>query len=320
MILAIGNSGVYEMKAYQAVFAALERYGKTAKLFKQDKCLQGEYLHFEIIGGKAKYSVIIDGQVYDLGQFSAIWYMKPHLPRELLNYNPVEHRQFIDRQFHVLRQAIWNLCRDKKWLNDPWAIQMAESKIYQLEVAIRNGFKVPETCITSDPEKVKRFYQEHSGKIIVKLLAVSPMLNQVIYTNKVTAKQMQDIDSVKMSPSIFQEIVPKAYELRITVVGDKIFAVKIHSQQDEETSLDWRRKPKLNDFDVKMEPITLPSNIEWQIYGYMQALNLQFGCIDMIVTPDGDYIFLEINPNGQWYFVQLKTELQIAQAIAELLI
>lgn len=320
MILAIGNSGVYEVKAFQAVFAAIEKYGKSAKLFKQDKCLLGEYLNFEITDGSQKFSLVIDGQAFDLSQFSAVWYMKPHLPRELLNYNPVEHRQFIDRQFYVLRQAIWSICRDKKWLNDPWSIQIAENKIYQLDEAVKVGFLVPDTCISSDPEKVREFYDKHDGSIIVKILASSPMLDRVIYTNRVTAEQMREIDSVKMSPSIFQEIVPKAYELRITVVGEKIFAVKVLSQQDEATSLDWRRKPKLNDFDVKMEPIILPQQIERQIYGYMKALGLKFGCIDMIVTPNGDYIFLEINPNGQWYFVQLKTELQIAGAIAELLI
>lgn len=123
-----------------------------------------------------------------------------------------------------------------------------------------------------------------------------------------------------MSPSIFQPVIPKAYELRITVVGKKIFAAKIYSQDDVETALDWRRKPKLNDFAVKMEQTKLPVKAESKIFAFMKEIGLKFGCIDMIVTPEGEYIFLEINPNGQWYFVQLKTEVQIAKEIAKLLL
>lgn len=154
---------------------------------------------------------------------------------------------------------------------------------------------------------------------MVKLLAVSPILNKVIYTNKITPKYLEQIELIKMSPAIFQEIIPKSCELRITVVGDKIFPVKIYSQEDEFTALDWRKKPSLNDFNVKMEPVGLPSSVEKSIYSLMNKLSLQFGCIDMIVTPNGDYVFLEINPNGQWYFVQLKTGVEIAKSIADLL-
>lgn len=320
MILAIGNSGNYEVEAFNEVFKALERYGQKALLFKQDQCLAGEYLIYEVINGQPQYSIIIDGKDYNLEQFTSIWYMKPHLPRELRIFNPAEHRQFIDRQFYAMRQAIWNLCRTKKWLNDPWAVQVAENKIFQLDLATKAGLKVPDTLITSDPERVRNFYYSHSRGIIVKLLATSPILNHVIYTNQITDEYLKQIDSVKMSPSIFQEIIAKDYELRITIVGDKIFSAKIYSQEDAATSIDWRRRPKLNDFDVKMETVLLPSKIEEQLRVYMKALNLQFGCIDMIVTPEREYVFLEINPNGQWYFVQLKTEVQIAEAIAELLI
>ena len=145
------------------------------------------------------------------------------------------------------------------------------------------------------------------------------MIDKVLYTNKLTNKDMAQIDSVKMSPSIFQVYVSKKHELRITVVGDKIFPVKIYSQEDEVTSLDWRRKPKLNDFDVKMEQTILSQKVKQYIRHYMELINLRYGCIDMIVTENDEYVFLEINPNGQWYFVQLHTEAQIAEAIAELL-
>lgn len=320
MILAIGNSGDYEFSAFNAVLAELKIKGQDAVLFKQDKCLDDEYLVFEAINEKINYLVIINGIDYDIEDFSAIWYMKPHLPLELLQFEPAEYRQFIHNQFRAMRTALWSVFQHKKWIDNPWVIEKAENKIYQLTLAKKAGLSIPDTLITSDPERVKSFYEKHDGNIIVKPLGVSPMINEVLYTNILTPEHLKNIDTIKMSPSIFQVRVPKAYELRITIVGEEIFPAKINSQEDEQTSLDWRRKPKLNDFEVKMEQTSLPKNIEENLRHFMEMLGLRFGCIDMIVTPSGDYIFLEINPNGQWYFVQLHTEAEISKALAKLLL
>lgn len=320
MILAIGNSGCYETEAYLEVMRAVERRGKKMLLFKQDQCLKGEYLTYRVVGGISSYVVVIDKIEYDVNKFSTIWYMHPMLPKELLNHKQVEFRPFISAQFLEMRKALWYLLRHKKWLNDPCKASEAENKIFQLSVATQVGFEIPDTVITSDPENVRIFYDKHGGDIIVKTLAVSPIPDRVLYTNKVSPNQMATINSLRMSPSIFQENVAKEYELRITVVGDNIFPVKIHSQADERTSLDWRVRPKLNDFEVKMEQTTLPSHVESKIMVFMKEIGLSYGCIDMIVTRDGKYVFLEINPSGQWYFVQLRTGARIAEAIAGLLI
>lgn len=318
MILAIGNSGVWEVEAFNLVKEELEKRGYNAILFKQDKCLGGEYLIFEIRDNKYVYSVVADGKYYDIRNFSTIWCLKPQLPRELLEFGKVEYRSFINKQFYSMREALWSVFRDKKWINDPWAMYRAENKIYQLKIA-SDYFSVPDTIVTSNPEYVREFYDKHSGDIIIKILETAPILNHIIYTNKITDEYINKIDSVKLSPSIFQTIIPKAYELRITVVENKLFAAKIDSQKDSKTALDWRRKPKLNDFEVGMEIIELPPVLEKDILLFMKKMSLQFGCIDMIVTPEEKYVFLEINPNGQWYFVQLKTHVNIAKAIVDLL-
>jgi len=319
MILSIGNSGIWEIEAFELVREELKKKGHEAILFKQDKCLDGEYLIFEVRNNQPVYNIIIDGKLYNIDDFSAIWYLKPHIAKELLTYENIEYRQLIRKQFYVMREALWSVFREKKWINDPWKLYMAESKIYQLNVASKY-FAIPNTIITSSPEQVTDFYKRNNGDIVVKLLAVSPIIDKVIYTNRVTEQYMTGIDSVKMSPSIFQEVVKKDYELRITVVGNEIFATKINSQDDPETALDWRKKPKFNDSDVKMEETKLPPFVETKILSYMQSLGLQFGCIDMAVASDGQYIFFEINPNGQWFFIQLRTYVPIAKAIANLLI
>lgn len=320
MILAIGNSGVYEFNAFRSVVEELVILGENAILFKQDKCLEGEYLAFGVAGGRSYYNIVVDGREYSIDDFSAIWYMKPHLPIELMEFESAEYRHFIHRQFLAMRTAIWSVFSNKKWIDDPWKIQKAEDKIFQIHLAEVAGFEIPDTLVTSDPERIKFFYERCGGNMIVKILSTSPMVGRVVYTNRVTPENLSLIESVRSSPSIFQACIEKKYELRITVVGDKIFPVKIHSQGDKLSALDWRRKPLLNDFEVKMEATVLPLQFEDMIRRYMKLLGLRFGCIDVIVTPEDRYIFLEINPNGQWYFVQLNTGEKIAKEIARLLV
>ncbi len=320
MILAIGNSECLETEAFLRVHAAVQKRGEEMLLFKQNRCLDGEYLVFRVDGNIPEYSFVIDGKEYRTGDFSSVWYMHPTLPRQLLKYEPVEHRHFISAQFQEMRRALWTIMGAKKWLNDPWKAFEAESKILQLVSATKVGLRVPDTVVTSDPRPIRALHDDCGGNMIVKTLGFSPILDHVLYTNKVTAERMASIDSVKMCPSIFQENVAKEYELRITIVGDRIFPVKIHSQADELTAIDWRAKPKLNDFEVRMEPTVLPPDVEAKLRRFMSLMGLRYGCIDMIVTPSGEHVFLEVNPNGQWYFVQLRTGIEIADAIADLLV
>lgn len=319
-VLAIGNSSAYEVDSYTLVAQHIRELGGDCYLFRQDECIQGDVLTFQASSNSTLATIIIDGKEYRIDDFSSIWYLKPQIPRDFLLSQPAEFRSFIETQFRQMRKTLWTIFRSKKWLNDPWNAHVAEDKFYQLYVAQRVGFQLPDTVITSSPSIVERFYSEHGGEIVTKLLSVSPIFDRVIYTNKVGPKEMEKVDTVRGAPAIFQSYVEKAYELRITVVGDKIFPVKINSQDDVGTSTDWRRKPLLNDFSVKMEIVVLPENVERNLMLFMRELGLNFGCVDMIVTPQGEHVFLEINPNGQWYFVQLETGADIARAIAEKLV
>ncbi len=121
---------------------------------------------------------------------------------------------------------------------------------------------------------------------------------------------MAKIEQIRAAPVILQRIVPKMTELRITIVGDKIFPVAVLSDNE----VDWRKSK------ITLESIDLPNNIEDLCFEYVSALGLRYGCVDMIISPDGDYYFLEINPNGQWGFVEQKTGLPIGKAIAHLLL
>lgn len=320
MVLAVGNSGSYEVEAYQVVRQELKREGVEMILFCQDKCLESQYLTFSTQGGDLKVELDINGRVYNVSDFSSIYYLHPHLPRELLEFEPPEYRHFIHRQFEESRRILWSIFRHKIWINDPWHMVIAENKAYQAMIAKEVGLILPDTLITSNPDRVRSFHKRNRSGSVVKLLATSPILDHVIYTNELDDDGLREIDALRSSPSIFQEKVEKSYELRITIAGNNVFPAKILSQQDTSTALDWRRKPVINDYEVKIEPANIDPYLEKKLVMFLKRLSLRFGCIDMIVTPSGEYVFLEVNPNGQWYFVQLKTKAAIAKSIAELLI
>jgi glutathione synthase/RimK-type ligase-like ATP-grasp enzyme len=142
----------------------------------------------------------------------------------------------------------------------------------------------------------------------------------VPYTHTVRRRDLANYQAVRFAPMIVQEQIPKRLELRITVVGTRVFAAEIHSQASRLTRDDWRRECNGDLCFSYYAPHALPAAIEALCIRLVQTLRLCFGAIDMIVTPDGEYIFLEINPNGQWNWIQDLTGLPIAEAIAELLV
>lgn len=317
MLLAIGTSTNQEFSAYLEMKAYLASYGIELVLFQQDKCLEGEFLNYSVSNSSSDYTFNINGKVYNMRDFKGVVYFHPNIPRSLLEYKPNEYAVYISKQYYDMRRALWYLMSDKIWLNNPWDELKAENKIFQLKVARELGLLVPDTLITSNPELIRKFYFKHGSNIIVKSLAVSPIMDYCSFTRKITVEDIEDTSSLVICPAIFQQNIPKEYELRITIVNGEVFTTKIFSQEDIATSQDWRVKPKLNDFDVRMEEGFLDPFIEKKLLSLVSMLGLKYGAIDMIMTTEGEYIFLEINPCGQWFFVQQKTNSQIGKAIAD---
>jgi glutathione synthase/RimK-type ligase-like ATP-grasp enzyme len=175
--------------------------------------------------------------------------------------------------------------------------------------------KIPPTLITSNPELVKEFWAAWHGKVIVKQLKLRPIINEAVFTSRLTAKDIEGIDSVRLSPAIFQAEIPKAHELRIAMFGHESFAIAIDSQGDPETIVDWRMKPD----NVSMTPATLPDELVRRLRSLLDEFHLAHGVFDLIRTPESEYIFLELNPNGQWHFMEKAADGSLAEAMARLL-
>ena len=198
-----------------------------------------------------------------------------------------------------------------------------ENKIYQLLLAQRLGFAVPETLLTSIPQDVFSFYGECRGELISKKLVDLVMsvdgVPLVPFTHAVSEHDLMRSESVRMAPVLFQEKLKKRLELRVTVVGDQVFAAEIHSADDPRQAVDWRRYPS---FDLARfyEPHDLPLEEKRRCRQLVQALGQCFGAIDLVLHPERGYVFLEVNPNGQWGWIEEFTGLPISAAFADLLV
>jgi hypothetical protein len=203
------------------------------------------------------------------------------------------------------------------------AAASAYNKLYQLEVANRNGFSVPRTLVTNSPDRFLEFFESCGGRMVSKRV-IGNLLNErdgemaFPYTHAVRRRDAGGFQAVRYAPVILQEVIQKQLELRVTVVGRKVFASAIRSQDNTRLLTDWRHS-RTSGFEDLHTAHALADDVSARCVRIVEELGLCFGAIDLIVTPDGDHVFLEVNPNGQWAWVEEFTNLPIGDAIAELL-
>ena len=204
--------------------------------------------------------------------------------------------------------------------------ELNRNKTWQLYIAKKSGFIIPETVLGSNVDLLIRTFKE-TDELAVKSInrssvrleteQVAEIRHLSFPTRKVTLKQLlSERDRYNRTPVIVQKYVDKKYELRITVVASQIFACAIDTQANPLSIIDSRGALFKN---IKHWQVNLPKVIVNKINKFMKLSHMNFACIDMIVTPDDEYIFLEANPNGQWLWIERETGMKISDAIADML-
>ncbi|HTH72756.1 MAG TPA: hypothetical protein VL737_05365 [Candidatus Pristimantibacillus sp.] len=264
--------------------------------------------------------VVYDGQ--ELTDIKSVWYRRPYVPeREDLKV-PDAYKDYsyssVRKQIHDL----YGMFRDAFWLTDYYTLVRGESKPMQLDVAAHLGFNIPKTLATSSAKAAEDFLKDTGDAISKSMANTLPIINnkvQYFYTTKIPAGKEVNLEGLHLGPSIFQQAIDVDKGLRITVVGDKVFAAAVRdpSYEDHPGIVDWRRA--YTGGKLRFEKFTLPAPLEAQCIELTKKLNLKFGAIDLLLDKDGKYWFLEINPNGQWAFVEDDTGMPIGKAIADLL-
>jgi glutathione synthase/RimK-type ligase-like ATP-grasp enzyme len=214
------------------------------------------------------------------------------------------------------------LSLDAYWLNHPQANRLSRHKPLQLTLAAAEGFSVPETRITADPEEVRSLFRAWDGRMVAKLVGgqvVAPSAEDqyVIYTTLLSEDDLASDAALTACPAIYQRYVEKLFELRVTVVGDEVFACRIDSQAHEDGRVDWRRAGR---DALALSEHRLDPSVARMCVSLARRLNLELAGLDLIETPEGETVFLELNAAGQWAWVEHATGMPIAAAVADRLI
>jgi glutathione synthase/RimK-type ligase-like ATP-grasp enzyme len=247
--------------------------------------------------------------------FDSVWFRRPKLPE--LEANNEAEKLYLLNDYDSLLENIYLLIDSKKWLSHPKDVYQAENKLLQLKIAQNIGFLIPDTLITNSHKKLEQFIATHQNDVIIKPIRQGRILQKegfkTIFTNKIDDAKIKSINEFDLTPSIFQEYISKEYEIRVTVVGNKVFSAKVNSQSTDETKIDWRKEK------IPFEKYDLPKSVSNKCVEITKTLNLSFGAIDLIKNQQGDYVFLEINPNGQWAWLETEAELKISDEIINFL-
>lgn len=251
----------------------------------------------------------------------SVWYRRPGQIRR----NPAITRNaqpYAQEQFRLALRYLQGALV-AKWVNNPAANRRADNKILQLTTARRLGFKIPDTVLTNSPHHLESFRADHAEhEIIIKDLDLSvanaKLLLRGIGTQALPADFIPEPTMVAAAPVIAQPFVPKAYELRCTVIGDRVFGVRIDSP--ESARLDWRSALDAGPDGLPRDLNTyssydMPAPLVKRLLALCRAFDLRFAAIDLIVTPSGECVFLEVNPNGQWLWLQWDARLPLVETM-----
>lgn len=270
-------------------------------------------------GWMPRRRLVFDGRPFDVDEVRTVWLRQYQLPTAHEDIIVPDYRRAaIDIGTSCLAGLADSL--EARWSPaKPRASLAAQNKPHQLTVAAGLGFIVPRTTITNEPTEALRFYEECGGRIVTKAAAAifqmsAPDGQRLMPTHPVRRRDLANFRGLALAPMILQAYVPKRAELRVTIVADRIFAALIDSQASTRSRHDWRHY----DFDATAyRAHQLPSDVETACLRLLDYFGLRYGAIDLVLTPEGDYVFLELNPVGQWAFIQDLTGMPIAQALAE---
>lgn len=255
----------------------------------------------------------------DLDRLSGVWYRRP----TPFDFGPEMGEA--ERQFAHCEAAhgIGGILRatDCLWVNRPDADAVAELKPYHIELAKQLGMQVPRTLLTNDPNEVAALLERADRPIVYKALTGGVIHYPGAFPNGLLTTVVGDeildhLDRVRHTLCVFQEYVDKAYEVRLTVIGDTYFPVTIQSQDVEATRVDWRGDSHMPYGDYR----PLPEQVVKATQELLVELGLVYAAIDFIVTPSGEYVFLEVNPGGQFMWMQHDLGLPFSDHVADLLV
>ncbi|MGA9840798.1 MAG: hypothetical protein WBQ25_00625 [Nitrososphaeraceae archaeon] len=207
-----------------------------------------------------------------------------------------------------------------EWINNPGSTIQASDRLKQLSIAKAVGFNIPSTLITNDPITARNFYYAHHGNIVLKTIHHHSIeIKKKIYYIYSHAAQKQDLSAFNdlvYAPCILQQRLDKKSDLRVTVIGKRVFAVELDSLSTVEGGHDINRCQMCN---ISKKAINLDNKTREKCIKLINSLGLKYGAIDFVIDKNADLFFLEVNPTGDWLWIEENADMQITDAMVDLI-
>jgi glutathione synthase/RimK-type ligase-like ATP-grasp enzyme len=252
-----------------------------------------------------------DGIVLRKDEIAGVWWRRPRRYIAPDSVSESHFRQFIVSESSQAFQG-WLHCLGNKVINPISADSIASYKILQLQSAAEVGLRIPKTLATNSPERVKPFCEANGNSTVFKPFTGTAW--RFTGTQRLTEDAILHLDCVAYAPVIFQEEVKKIADIRVNIIDEEVFAITIRSKH-RTPPLDWRMDP-----DCDHAPHKLPQEVESALRILIRKLGLRFGACDLALTQEGDYVFFEVNPGGQWLFAEITTGQELSWAFARALL
>lgn len=323
MILIIGY---VEEHSVQDVLKIIEHSGQEAIVVGHDN-LETVIQSLKISNDSISLVLARGERVIGLNDIKTVWYRKSGIDKtyevEGLDKDSILSNRVnfhLKREISGFKNAVYEFlllhCRS---LGHPQKNDI--NKIYSLIQAKSSGLKIPNTLVSCSFSNLRQFV-ETPGNYITKsiqdsLMAVDNGNVYSLYTNRITMKDIEEVYRESIFPSYLQCEIEKDFEVRTFYLNGVCYSMAIFSQADKKTAIDYRdyNWKKMN----RMTPFNLPAEIEEKIKQFMHSVGLNTGSLDIIRTKNKEYIFLEVNPVGQFGFVSNHCNYYLEEKVANYL-
>jgi len=318
LVLLLTHSGDHTV--VERVAQELAALGAQSYRLDSDRVPADVRICARIETGGSAHRLAGPGGALDLSDVAAVWLRRVSAPRLPDDLDP-GFREACERETAAGLAAFLDALDGVRWVNAPSANRAAENKARQLRLAREVGLTIPRTLLGNDPARLKAFFAELDGRVVAKMLTpLSSAMEKAprfVRTTELAEADLEHAELLRYSPMAFQERVEKEVELRVACVGDELFTGAIDASGSSLGRTDWRGATPA---EARWTRAELPDGVARSLRALVRALGLVYGAADLIRTPDGEHVFLELNPGGEWGMLELALELPIAAALARSLL
>jgi len=288
--------------------------------FNTDKFLSHYQVNFTFKNGGSSFELsVLDSNTNICSeQICGVWYRRPVNPLVNIKDTSKENLKELSLEARLQYETIIRTLTRPLWVSNPDKLRYAEDRILQLKVAKAIGFEVPDTIISNSPKTVKAFVETFE-KVCIKSLHLGTLeidgSLRIFYTSIIEEGDWEIVEKSRFFPLMLQQYIHKKHEYRITVVGKEVIPVKV-IPEDNQAMVDWRIE---NGNRVIYKLVSLPESVMQMSRSIVTELGVRFASMDVIESSNGDFYFLDLNPNGQWAWLDQTINTNIAAQLSSLL-